>query len=146
MRQPTVDVQRVARRRAASDLLQAVAQTGVFVHDAGCALCEAYEPVGCVVLIGGRPITEHVPVVVPGHGLAVNGGQAVGRIICIGGGLVCGGYAQAVADSVVGVVVEVTIAVIGARQAGEAIIGVVDDHAGCGGQGGYSGAMTAPFE
>ena len=128
LREAGVDIQRVVRSDAVRDLLQAVAQAGIGVDNTGGTFCDANQFVSRVVFVHRLAIRQHIPIIVPLHGLSVDGRQPVGGIIGVGGLAFDGGFRQAVAHGVIGVVVVVTGTVIGGCQAGEAVIRVVDGH------------------
>jgi hypothetical protein len=59
-----------------------------------------------VIGIAAHAVRKQVAVVVPGVGLAVDAGQAVGRVVLIVYHALVGCQAQAVAHGVVGILVE----------------------------------------
>ena len=128
LREAGVDIERVVCGDSVRDLLQAVTEAGVGIDNVGSTFCHAHEFIGCVVFVHSLTVSQHVPIVVPLHGLPVYGRQPVGGVIRVRCFAFGGGFVQAVAHGVIGVVVIVTGTVIGGCQAGEAVIGVINGH------------------
>jgi hypothetical protein len=90
------------------------------------------QPIGVVIRVAARAVVQEIAVVVPGVSLAVDGGEAIGRVVLIVYHTHRRCQSQAVAHGVVGVAVVLTGGVGGRDEAVERVVDVGDDTVGGG--------------
>jgi hypothetical protein len=109
--EPRRRIQHVGGGDAVHGLGHAVARAVVGEAGGQGAAHDLGEPVGVVVAVATQAVRKQVAVVVPGVGLAVDAGQAIVCVVLIVYHVLVGCQALAVADGVVGVVVELAAGV-----------------------------------
>jgi len=83
LREASVQIEHVVRRRAVHGLREAVSESVVGVRRQSRPLCDARQSIRGVIRVRARAIVQQIAVVVPGVRLPVHAGEAVGGIVSV---------------------------------------------------------------